>query len=60
MLQFMVLHYLWWVKPRRSIKGCTSFGWFQFGLAIIVLIDVLRRFIYGSEPVSILMILIGD
>ncbi|MFH3733199.1 cation transporter, partial [Acinetobacter baumannii] len=24
-----------------------------------VLVDVLRRFIYGSEPVSILMILIG-
>ena len=26
---------------------------------MIVLVDVLRRFIYGSEPVSILMILIG-
>ncbi|ANS22472.1 cation transporter [Acinetobacter baumannii] len=42
-----------------QLKAAHLSGWFQFGLAIIVLIDVLRRFIYGSEPVSILMILIG-
>ncbi|KHN65721.1 cation transporter [Acinetobacter calcoaceticus] len=42
-----------------QLKAAHLSGWLQFGLAIIVLIDVLRRFIYGSEPVSILMILIG-
>lgn len=42
-----------------QLKAAHLSGWFQFGLAMIVLIDVLRRFIYGSEPVSILMILIG-
>ncbi|WP_214286673.1 cation transporter [Acinetobacter pittii] len=42
-----------------QLKAAHLSGWFQFGLAIIVLIDVLRRFMYGSEPVSILMILIG-
>ncbi|MGP4882439.1 hypothetical protein ACTXQV_64315, partial [Klebsiella pneumoniae] len=42
-----------------QLKAAHLSGWFQFGLAIIVLIVVLRRFIYGSEPVSILMILIG-
>ncbi|TEU28447.1 cation transporter [Acinetobacter seifertii] len=42
-----------------QLKAAHISGWFQFGLAMIVLVDVLRRFIYGSEPVSILMILIG-
>lgn len=42
-----------------QLRAAHLSGWFQFSLAIIVLIDVLRRFIYGSEPVSILMILIG-
>ncbi|RSO16397.1 cation transporter [Acinetobacter pittii] len=42
-----------------QLKAAHLSGWLQFGLAMIVLIDVLRRFIYGSEPVSILMILIG-
>ncbi|QXA09858.1 cation transporter [Acinetobacter pittii] len=42
-----------------QLKAAHLSGWFQFGLAMIVLIDVLLRFIYGSEPVSILMILIG-
>ncbi|WP_447508339.1 cation transporter [Acinetobacter lactucae] len=42
-----------------QLKAAHLSGWFQFALAMIVLIDVLRRFIYGSEPVSILMILIG-
>lgn len=42
-----------------QLKAAHLSGWFQFALAMIVLIDVLRRFMYGSEPVSILMILIG-
>lgn len=31
-------------------------GWFQGGLAALILIDVLRRAFLGSEPVSLLMI----
>ncbi|MBJ8438469.1 cation transporter [Acinetobacter lactucae] len=42
-----------------QLKAAHLSGWLQFGLAMVVLVDVLRRFIYGSEPVSILMILIG-
>ena len=42
-----------------QLKAAHLSGWFQFALAMIVLVDVLRRFIYGSEPVSILMTLIG-
>lgn len=42
-----------------QLKAAHLSGWFQFALAMVVLVDVLRRFIYGSEPVSILMILIG-
>ncbi|ETR96024.1 cation transporter [Acinetobacter lactucae] len=42
-----------------QLRAAHLSGWLQFGLAMIVLIDVLRRFMYGSEPVSILMILIG-
>jgi Co/Zn/Cd efflux system component len=46
-------------NANAQLKAAHLSGWFQFGLAMIVLIDVLRRFVYGSEPVSILMILIG-
>ncbi|WP_216606733.1 cation transporter [Acinetobacter lactucae] len=42
-----------------QLRAAHLSGWLQFGLAMVVLVDVLRRFIYGSEPVSILMILIG-
>lgn len=34
-------------------------GVLQIGLAVLVLADVLRRFMYGSEPVSMLMMGVG-
>lgn len=34
-------------------------GLAQIGLAMLVLVDVLRRFIFGSEPVGVLMIGVG-
>lgn len=34
-------------------------GWLQIGLALLVLVDVLRRFMLGSEPVSGLMMSVG-
>lgn len=42
-----------------KIKAAILSGYAQIFLALMVLFDVLRRFIYGSEPVSILMITIG-
>jgi len=34
-------------------------GYFQGGLALLILVDILRRMIYGSEPVSLLMMGMG-
>ena len=34
-------------------------GYFQLILGLLILIDIVRRSIYGSEPVSLLMISIG-
>ncbi|MDD2701349.1 MAG: cation transporter [Sideroxydans sp.] len=40
-------------------RAATLSGVLQMGLAVLVLADVLRRFIYGSEPVSMLMMSVG-
>ncbi len=57
MRQFMeLLLFVVGKNLNAQLKAAHISGWFQFGLAMIVLVDVLRRFIYGSEPVSILMI----
>lgn len=42
-----------------KLKAAHLAGWLQVLLAIGVLSEVVRRFIYGSEPVSILMISVG-
>lgn len=34
-------------------------GWLQLGLALLTLAEVLRRFVFGSEPVSALMMGMG-
>ena len=34
-------------------------GYFQGGLALLILVDILRRMIFGSEPVSLLMMGMG-
>lgn len=42
-----------------KIKAAHLSGIFQVLLGVLVLIDVIRRLIYGSEPESLLMILVG-
>jgi cation diffusion facilitator family transporter len=42
-----------------KIHAATLSGWLQAGIGLLVLVDVVRRFIYGSEPVSMLMIGMG-
>jgi Co/Zn/Cd efflux system component len=34
-------------------------GWAQISLALLVLTDVFRRWVYGSDPVSLLMMTVG-
>ncbi|WP_306341500.1 cation transporter, partial [Solemya elarraichensis gill symbiont] len=34
-------------------------GWFQFLLGLLILFDIIRRVLSGSEPQSILMITVG-
>jgi Co/Zn/Cd efflux system component len=44
---------------RLKLKAAHFSGWLQLALALGVLLEVLRRAIYGSEPVSILMMGVG-
>lgn len=44
---------------KYQVKAAHFAGWIQLILAIIVIVDVIRRFMFGSEPESILMIIIG-
>lgn len=44
---------------RHKARAAYISGVFQIGLGAIVIIDVMRRFILGSEPESIIMILVG-
>lgn len=44
---------------KYQIKAAHFAGWIQLLLALIVIVDVIRRFILGSEPESDLMIIIG-
>jgi cation diffusion facilitator family transporter len=44
---------------RVKIHAATISGWLQIILGLLVLSDILRRFIYGSEPVSELMMAVG-
>lgn len=37
-----------------------SSGWIQIALGICVMVEVIRRLVLGSEPVSILMVVIGS
>lgn len=52
---------LYAVGKSAALKGraATLSGAAQIALAVVVLIDVLRRFIVGSEPVSSLMMGVG-
>ena len=42
-----------------KIHAATLSGWLQAGVGLLVLFDVVRRFIFGSDPVSSLMIGMG-
>jgi len=42
-----------------KLRAATISGWLQIILGLLVLADILRRFIYGSEPVSTLMMGVG-
>ncbi|EHU2953344.1 TPA: cation transporter [Acinetobacter baumannii] len=44
---------------KYQLKAAHFAGWIQLLLALIVIVDVVRRFMFGSEPESDLMILIG-
>ncbi len=44
---------------KYQIKAAHFAGWIQLLLAVIVIVDVIRRFMFGSEPESTLMIVIG-
>lgn len=42
-----------------KLKAAHFSGWLQIALALGVLSEVVRRFLYGSEPVSVLMMSFG-
>jgi len=44
----------------EKINAALFSGIFQVTLGSLVVLDVLRRFVFGSEPESLLMILIGS
>lgn len=44
---------------KYQVKAAHFAGWIQLLLAVIVIVDVIRRFVFGSEPESNLMIIIG-
>ena len=44
---------------KYQLKAAHFAGWIQLVLALVVIVDVIRRFLYGSEPESTLMIVIG-
>jgi Co/Zn/Cd efflux system component len=47
-------------KPvAAKIRAANLSGWFQVGIGLLVLTDIVRRFIYGSEPISALMMVMG-
>ncbi len=44
---------------RKKLRAAHLSGWFQLVLAFGVLGEVLRRYLFGSEPVSLLMMSMG-
>jgi Co/Zn/Cd efflux system component len=46
-------------SSRFRIRAARTSGWLQITLGVGVLVDVTRRFIAGSEPISLTMILVG-
>ena len=47
-------------KPvSAKIRAASLSGWLQLGIGLLVLVDVVRRLAFGSEPVSTLMMIMG-
>ncbi len=46
-------------SANKKLRAAHFSGWLQLILAVGVLAEVLRRFIYGSEPLSSMMIMMG-
>ena len=46
-------------SAQKKAHAALLSGWFQGAIALMILLDVLRRTIMGSEPVSLLMIGVG-
>lgn len=47
-------------KPLYAkIRAASLSGWLQVGIGLLVLADIVRRLVYGSEPISILMMVMG-
>jgi cation diffusion facilitator family transporter len=44
---------------QHKARAARLSGWFQAALALMILIDIIRRMIMGSEPVSLLMMGMG-
>jgi len=44
---------------RHKARAARLSGWFQAALALMILADIIRRMIMGSEPVSLLMMGMG-
>ena len=42
-----------------KIRAATISGWLQVGIGLLVLMDIARRFVFGSEPISALMMGMG-
>ncbi len=45
---------------KQKANAALISGWFQLGLGLLILMDVLRRIYVGSEPVSALMMIVGS
>ena len=45
---------------KQKANAALVSGWFQLGLGLLILIDILRRIFVGSEPVSALMMIVGS
>ncbi|KGM07678.1 Cobalt-zinc-cadmium resistance protein CzcD [Methylophaga thiooxydans] len=46
-------------SANKKLRAAHFSGWLQLILAVGVLAEVLRRFLYGSEPLSSIMIMMG-
>jgi Co/Zn/Cd efflux system component len=43
-----------------KVRAARSSGWFQIALAASIVLDVVRRAVFGSEPASLLMLVVAS